>query len=289
MRKLAHISDLHFGRLNATTLEPLIAALRTVEPHLTIVSVDLTQRARTDEFVAARSFLDRLPSPLLAVPGNHDVPLHNPIARFFSPLGKYRRYVDRQVDPYFADEEIVVQGLNTARSFTWKNGRINGEQLDLVRKRFAAADACTVKIVVTHHPLDLPATVQRGEVVGRAERALPALAACGVDLLLAGHYHVGGSGETSRRYAIDNFAAITVQSGTTTSSRRRDEPNSFNLIYVDRTMIEIEHFRLRDDERAFAAEYRERYHRTAGGWRRGLLETSPSDVVDLDTTEGDGD
>lgn len=286
MRKLAHISDLHFGRLDSTTLEPLVAALRTVGPHLTIVSGDLTHRARTDEFVAARSFLDRLPSPLLAVPGNHDVPLHNPIARFLAPLVKYRRYVDRQVEPYFADEEIVVQGLNTARSFTWKNGRINGEQLDLVRKRFAAADARAVKIVVTHHPLDLPATFQRGELVGRAERALPALAACGVDLLLAGHYHVGGSGDTSRSYDIENFAAIAVQAGTTTSSRRRDEPNSFNLIYIDRTAIEIEHFRLRDDERAFVAEFRERYHRTAGGWRRSLLETSPYDVIDLDTTEG---
>ena len=115
MRTLAHLSDLHFGRVHAPVLEPLRRALAAIGPDLVVVSGDLTQRARAEQFREARAFLDSLPFPRLVVPGNHDIPLYNVVKRFAAPLRDYRRIVSRELCPVFEDDEVVVVGLNTAR------------------------------------------------------------------------------------------------------------------------------------------------------------------------------
>ena len=57
------------------------------------ISGDLTQRARVVQFAEARAFLDRLPKPVIVVPGNHDIPLDDVASRFLRPLSGYRRYI----------------------------------------------------------------------------------------------------------------------------------------------------------------------------------------------------
>ncbi|MGD0565613.1 MAG: metallophosphoesterase, partial [Roseiarcus sp.] len=93
MRTIAHLSDLHFGRLDRAIPPALIAAIDAAEPDVVVLSGDLTQRARRREFDDAREFLDDLPSPQIVVPGNHDVPLYNVVARTLTPLARYRRTI----------------------------------------------------------------------------------------------------------------------------------------------------------------------------------------------------
>lgn len=230
MRTLVHLSDLHFGRVDQALLEPLSDLIRRLAPDLLVVSGDLTQRARSEEFIAARAFLDGLPVPRIVVPGNHDIPLHNLFDRFLRPLNKYRRYITDELQPFFLDEEIAVAGVNTARSLTIKDGRINAEQMAQVGERFAGLPESMVKVIVTHHPFDLPDQYHRAERVGRAGPAMQAFADCGADLLLAGHLHASHAGTTAAHYPIDGFAALVVQAGTATSTRGRGEANSFNVI-----------------------------------------------------------
>ena len=111
-------------------------AVNTVKPDLVVVSGDLTQRAREEQFREAKAFLDTLPQPQIVVPGNHDVPLYNVVARFVSPLHNYKKIIGENTEPLYQDEEMVVVGVNTARSLTWKNGRINEDQIDRVRRAF---------------------------------------------------------------------------------------------------------------------------------------------------------
>jgi 3',5'-cyclic AMP phosphodiesterase CpdA len=120
-----------------------------------VVSGDLTQRARTEEFKAARAWLDTLPGPQIVVPGNHDIPLYNVASRFLTPLRKYTRYVTLDWRRNM-DEEIAILGINTARSLTFKDGRVNKEQLAQMRQRMQAAGPDHTRIIVTHHPFDLP-------------------------------------------------------------------------------------------------------------------------------------
>ena len=266
MRTLVHLSDLHFGRVDEQLLEPLRAAVGAADPDLVVVSGDLTQRAKTSEFEQARAFLDRLPRPQLVVPGNHDVPLYRVWERFLSPLGKYRRLIERDLEPSFVDDEIAVVGINTARSLTFKNGRINEEQMTAIKRRFDPLRESVLKVVVTHHPFDLPDQTGEVELVGRADAAMEMFSRCGVDLLLAGHFHLSEAGSTASRHPLAGYAALVVQAGTATSTRGRGEENAFNVLRVTGDEVVVERMSWRDDARAFAADRSERFVREGARW-----------------------
>ncbi|MEO5718863.1 MAG: metallophosphoesterase [Chthoniobacterales bacterium] len=267
MRTLLHLSDLHFGRVDHSLVEPLIAAAHAFAPDLVVISGDFTQRARRMEYRAAREFLERMPEPQLLVPGNHDIPLWDVIRRFVSPLGRYRHYISRELMPFFQDEEIAVLGINTARSLTRKYGRINQRQVTEASKILSRVRPEVVKVVVTHHPFDVPAG-KRSHLVGRAVMAMEGLACAGVDLLLAGHLHLHHTGLTAQRYQIEGHSALVVQAGTTISTRGRGESNSFNLIRIEHHEITIERYAWAPEKARFAEEQVERFVRGPVIWTR---------------------
>lgn len=267
MRTLAHLSDLHFGRTDPAILAPLVRFIGEIKPDVVAVSGDLTQRARTAEFLAAKEFLAAIPFPQIVVPGNHDVPLYNPFSRFFRRLDRYARYITPELQPVFADEEIVVAGVNTARALTWKDGRINAGQLAQLRKTMMASPTARTKIVVTHHPFDLPAGAS-GRVVGRSRFAIQTLAECGVDLLLAGHFHIADTSQTAKRYQLPGYSAIVVSAGTSTSTRGRGQPNSLNVIRIDPPNLTIERRIWRPNSALFDILSIEQFRRAETGWLR---------------------
>jgi len=267
MRTIVHLSDLHFGRVNASLLDPLKKIISEIEPDLVAVSGDLTQRARSHQFQQARSFLDDLPKPQIIVPGNHDIPLHNVFARFLQPLTKYKRYITTDLEPVYEDKEVAIIGVNTARSLVFKGGRINETQVGRLRDKFCSLQDEVVKVVVTHHPFDLPEGHDESGLVGRAKMAMTGLADCGADLFLAGHLHISHTGHT-KRYNIRGHSALVVQAGTATSTRERGEPNSFNVLRVAHPSIVVEKFAWRRSTAAFAVSTIERFHHTDDGWTR---------------------
>jgi 3',5'-cyclic AMP phosphodiesterase CpdA len=242
MRTLVHLSDLHFGRVDEALLAPLRAQVRYIEPDVVVVSGDLTQRAKSEEFEAARAWLDSLPGPQIIVPGNHDISLYNVYRRFLKPLERYKRYITSDLDPIYVDEEIAVLGVNTARSLTFKDGRVNEEQVAKIHAELAGLDPAITRIVVTHHPFDLPESADEKDLVDRAPMAMEAFAQCGVDLLLAGHLHMSHSNSTADRYPISEYAALVIQAGTATSTRGRGEVNSFNVVRVEHARVEVDRY-----------------------------------------------
>ena len=193
MARIVHLSDLHFGAHDENLVEAVEQSIDALEPHLVVISGDFTQRARTEQFKEACRFLERLRDKgheVLAVPGNHDVPLYDVLRRFLSPLTRYRRFIDETLCPFIELPGIAVLGINTARSLTFKDGRINAEQIAFIRETFARTASNAVRILVTHHPLfaiSVGETVERA--IGGQELALDAIEEAGVDLLLAGHAH----------------------------------------------------------------------------------------------------
>lgn len=269
MRTLVHLSDIHFGRVDPAVIGPLHEMVRSLAPHLIAVSGDLTQRAKKHEFAAARAFLDALPAPRIVVPGNHDVPLYRVIERFLRPLSNYRRYIAADLEPVFEDAEMVVLGLNTARSLAIKGGRIDERQLARMRAVFCGRAGERLKVLVTHHPFDLPASHDPRALVGRAPAAMRAFADCGVDVLLAGHLHVSHAGHTAERWRIHGYAALFVQAGTATSTRGRGEANSFNVICFDPPEITVKRCAFRPELGAFVPESARRFRRGEHGWAAG--------------------
>lgn len=266
MRTLVHLSDLHFGRVDATLIAPLTSLIAEIAPEVLVVSGDLTQRARSTEFVAARAFLDSLPSPQIVVPGNHDISMHNLFNRFLRPLAKFTRHITTDLEPFYIDAEIAVAGVNTARSLTIKDGRINAAQMARLRARLAEVPADLVKVIVTHHPFDLPGTYADDELVGRADAALQTFASCGADLLLAGHLHASHAGTTAARHRIDGYTALAVQAGTATSTRGRGETNSFNVIRIATRQIAIERMAWRPEADRFELAETSHFRRAGDHW-----------------------
>jgi 3',5'-cyclic AMP phosphodiesterase CpdA len=272
VRTLLHLSDIHFGRFNFAQLEPLLRAVGQIRPDVVVVSGDLTQRARPEQFQEARDFLAMLPKPQIVVPGNHDVPLHNLYDRLSRPLGNFRRYIAEDLEPFYSDSEIAVLGMNTARAWIWKNGRIEARQIARIQHHFSGIVAGAAKVLVTHHPFDLPEHYTSRDLVGRARLAMNTIAECGIDLLLAGHFHLGHTGHTAVRYKAAGHSAIFVQAGTL-STRERGEPNSFNAIRVQKEAggsrrIEVDRYFWNIEERMFAKTVTELFEFGAGGWTR---------------------
>ena len=270
MKTIVHLSDLHFGALEERLLTPLRHAITAAAPDLVAVSGDLTQRARRRQFEAARAFLAGLRRPLLVVPGNHDIPLYDLALRFVAPLERYRQYVSRDLAPIYTDDEMIVVGLNSVRTLSFKHGdgRLNQRQVAEATDRFARASPSLIKIVVTHHPFDLPAGYGEHRLIGRARLAMPELAAAGTDLFLAGHLHLSHVGRTAERYQIGGHSALVVQAGTL-SRRGRGEPNSFNVLHVTSQKLELERHCWTESTGAFSRAWADTYERTAAGWNGG--------------------
>jgi 3',5'-cyclic AMP phosphodiesterase CpdA len=274
LRTLIHLSDLHFGRIDHALIRPLHAVIEQLQPDLIAVSGDLTQRARPSQFREARAFLNALPFPQIIVPGNHDIPLYNPLARFVGGLARYRRYMTDDLEPFHADAEIVVLGLNTARSFTFSQGRINATQIASAERKLCSHGENVIKIIVTHHPFDLPERYNKRAIVGRARTATARLASCKVDVFLAGHLHISHAGPSTLRIKTGGHSSLLVQAGTATSTRGRGEANAFNVIRIQNPDIAVERFAWDPDRRLFIASLINHFRRTSSGW-------SPREQPDL--------
>lgn len=240
MKTVVHLSDIHFGRTDDAVVAAIVPLVHSLAPDVLVVSGDLTQRAKPDQFRAARRFLDDLPKPQVVVPGNHDVPLYNVFQRFLQPLTKYRRFITHDLEPFYSDGEIAVAGINTARSLTFKDGRINDEQMQRLHDRLAPLEDHITKIVVTHHPFELPEGFDEDHLVGRADEAMGVFLRAGADVLLAGHLHTSHIGSTATRYPVEGRSALVVQAGTATSTRGRGETNSFNRIRSDGDRLHVD-------------------------------------------------
>ena len=269
MRRIVHLSDVHFGTADPNVVELVVANVNQISPDVVVVSGDLTQRAKSVEFKQARVFLDRLPKPQIIVPGNHDVPLYNVLDRFLRALEKYEKYITKDLTPTFIDDEMAIVGVNTARSLTIKGGRISNEQIAFIQEQFCGLREDMLKIVVTHHPFDLPHGHDEDDVVGHAEKAMPMIADCGGDVFLAGHLHVSNIETSANRYELDNGrVALIIQAGTATSARVRGEPHSFNVIEFDHPWLRIERLECRSVSAGFLPAEHKIFRQTAGGWER---------------------
>lgn len=261
MRRIAHLSDLHFGTEPERLAENLLACLARLAPDLVVITGDLTQRARAWQFRRARAFLDALPAPWLAVPGNHDVPLFNLPSRLLAPFAGFRRHIARDPAPWHRDAEIEVAGVNTVNPWVWQAGRFPKAEARRVCARFGGAGG-RLRIAAMHHPLVHGPKVTKRLMAG-APQALSALAACGADVVLCGHLHAWAAAPMTARGGAREV--LMVQAGTALSTRLRGEANDFNLLTADAADLTVERHAAGED-RCFRPDRIHRFRREGELW-----------------------
>ncbi|MCL4838130.1 MAG: metallophosphoesterase [Thermoanaerobaculia bacterium] len=265
MRRLFHLSDVHFGPHHQPEVARAAAALVAErQPDLVLLSGDLTQRAKPAQFRAARSFVDGLARPVLVVPGNHDVPLYRVWERLFAPFGAYRRHFARELEPVFRDEELAVAGVNTAHAWTLKNGRLRRRQLAGLAAFFAGEPPGRCRIVVAHHQL-VPAPGARSRVaMRRAQAVAAAYARAGVELVVSGHLHEAFVLPSDEAFPGLGPPFLIVHCGTTTSDRgrgRERRAHSCTWIEIDGEAIALSMLRHDPASGRFAERERHRFPR----------------------------
>lgn len=249
-------------------MEATVTRALALAPDVVAVSGDLTQRARPREFVAARSFLDRLPGEHVVVPGNHDVPLYDLATRFLRPLSRYREHISTESFPIYEDDDLLVIGAASARGFTFSGGRLSREVAAHVGTLLESRRRPTarVKVLVCHHPIDLGGRRgRRGTLPGHI--ALPEVGDLGIDVVLTGHMHAAGITHRALPLAETEHGVLHIAAGTTTSTRtRKDEPNSFNFVRISPARVEVEKHVWNDAAAAFVPARIETFARRGGLW-----------------------
>lgn len=233
-------------------------------PDLVVLSGDLTQRARPEQFDEARRFVDRFEAPVLVVPGNHDVPLYRVWERFLRPFGAYRRHFAAELEPVHRDDELMAVGINTAHGWTFTGGRITRRRLNEVRDLFAAVPESVCKVVVAHHHFIPPPRFGTQRVLRRAYRAIGIFAQVGVDLILSGHQHQAFIANSEDFYPEGRPPVVILHSGTTTSTRGRGSErgrNTCNWIELTSERIQVTHLHWEPSLDRFSEQSRHSYPR----------------------------
>ena len=281
MVTILHTSDLHFGKpYDASVGEAFQVAAQAVPADLIVVSGDLTQRAKVQEFRSAKDWLARLPQvPLVVTPGNHDVPLYRVLERVFSPYRNYRTYISEQLDSVTRIPGVTVVSLNsTAPLRAIVNGRIDRRQLAFAARVFQEADPSDVRIIVAHHHLAPAPDYEDDSAMPRAREVLDALNEMQVEIILGGHLHRSYIGNSLDVHpgADREHGVVIVQSGTTSSNRgraRERAKNSFNLVRIAADHLEITQFLYFSDLGQFAPFSIHAFpRRSSGHFPRDLLQ-----------------
>ena len=227
MSTVLQISDPHFGTEQAPVVNALAALAQQQKPDLIVLSGDITQRARPAQFAAARAFVDGLGIPVLAIPGNHDIPLFDLWTRWRRPYSHYSAAFGSDLEPVHASADLMVVCVNTTRAWRHKDGEVSGLQIDRVARTLAGALPAQLRVVVVHQPVGVTRAEDVPNLLRGHATALQKWSTAGADLVMGGHIHLP--------YVMELHGLArpmwAVQAGTAVSSRVRQEaPNSVNLL-----------------------------------------------------------
>lgn len=233
MTTLLHISDTHFGTEQAPVVEALVRLSSDLAPDLLVLSGDITQRATTEQFEAARRFVDRLGVPRLAIPGNHDIPLFNGIARLLFPYARFQSAFGETLEPIHDSADLLVLCVKTTRRLRHIEGEVSTAQTKRIAARLRSARPGQLRVVVVHQPLHVEGDAEKKHLLRGCEAALRHWSEAGADVALGGHIHLPYMRELTPSGA-GGARIVVAQAGTALSSRvRRDVPNSVNVIRHD--------------------------------------------------------
>jgi 3',5'-cyclic AMP phosphodiesterase CpdA len=209
--RILHLSDLHVGtRDDAAIHEAIAAFVARTQPELIVATGDLTHRGRPAQHDRAAAFLRGLGAPVVAVPGNHDIPYSFP-ARFAQPWREFDR-VWETTEPVYSTDGVHLVGVNSVRPWRHQSGGIGDAQLARVAQRLAEAPAGALRVVALHHQLIGAPWRTRKKPVARRNHVLASLVDAGAELILGGHIHQATVSERHEFEVLDGDARGTVVS-----------------------------------------------------------------------------
>ncbi len=257
--RLLHISDLHVGTREAPQVERSLATLiERTAPELVVASGDLTHRGRPEQHEAAAAFLRSLGPPVVAIPGNHDIPYTFP-ARFTRTFAEFERHWET-TEPVFRSPALCVVGLNSVRPWRHQSGGMRETQLAQARELLAEAPEGALRVVALHHHLIGAPWRSRKKPVARRSHVLASLVDSGAELILAGHIHQGAVSERHEFEVIRGDVrgvVVSIAPGLgQPRPQRRGEARGLHVYECDERSILVQTYIWRSDDWGLTAERR---------------------------------
>lgn len=272
MKTIIHLSDLHFGNADKKRIPGLLRKISAISPDLVIISGDLTERGTEKQYKEAREFISSIKRPLFIIPGNHDIPLYNLYKRLTAPFAKYHQFISSDTSPSYRDADLCIVGINSVRRYSIASGGIAKKQVEEAEALLRSASAESVKIVVSHHPFDMPPIEgyrkYTHRLMKRAGSALERLSRSGADLFLSGHLHIPFTGDSTTRHKIKGWSGILVHAGTATSVRTRGVSVSFNVLRIASPSLVVEHYHGNGNDADYALSETYRFKKNGSGWEK---------------------
>lgn len=262
MTRLVHLSDLHFGFDRTALIEPLLDRVNRAGADLVVVTGDLTHRARSAQFAQAAAFLRRIEVPLIAVPGNHDIPLYKLADRMMKPYRRYRRIIAQNMEPVGHVGQVRVQGINSVDPMAWQRGVISAAQM---RRVVEGIDPDCVNVVALHHPMQQRPEVDK-QLMRGAREAMALFELQGVQVVLSGHLHIWSAGAF---LPPEGRSVLQIQGGTALCARLDDRQNEFAVLDFQGPDLLIERHVAPMDEPGFRPPEHLRFTRRNRRWHRG--------------------
>ena len=238
MRRIAHLSDIHFGGENVQAVAAVGEWLSSAAVDLTVISGDLTRFGHPLEFDAAQGFIASLPGPKFLTPGNHDTPWAGILQRITAPFGDYEQRFGTVSGGRWAGPGMSLVGVNTARGvqvrLNWSKGEISARQASEALAALSARPSGALGVLVCHHPLVEMAGGPMTARVRGGQRAARHFAERGVDLILTGHIHA----PFAMAFPYGDGKTYAIGAGTL-SVRERGAPAGFNVIEFDDAEIKV--------------------------------------------------
>jgi len=257
--RFLHVSDLHVGTHEDGEVERGLARLvERLEPEIVVASGDLAHRGRRGQLERAAELLRSLGPPVLAVPGNHDLP-YTP-ARLVRPWAEFERVL-QTTEPTASSPALHVVGLNSARPLRQQGGALSRAQLERAAERLAAAQEGALRVAVLHHHvIGAPWRAARKRPVSRRNHVLRALVDAGADLILAGHIHQAAVSERHEFEVVGDetrTAVVAIAPGLgQPRPRRLGEARGLHLHEADADAIVVRTFRWSRGDWVLGAERR---------------------------------
>ncbi|MDQ5822521.1 MAG: metallophosphoesterase [Actinomycetota bacterium] len=255
--RILHVSDLHTGtREDPEVAHALAALVERVSPTLVIASGDLTHRGRRDQHERAAALLRGFGIPLLAIPGNHDIPYSFP-ARFTRPWAEFERLWET-TEPEYAADGLFVVGMNSVRPWRHQSGAIRDTQLAHLAESFATAPEGTFRVAVLHHHLLGAPWRSQKKPVARRNHVLRSLVEAGAELLLAGHIHQAAVSE-QRDFVVamggERGVVVSIAPGLgQPRPNRLGEARGLHVYEIHPTRLGVHTYIWREDDWGLTAE-----------------------------------
>lgn len=274
MTIIVQLSDTHFGTEVPEVVSALKASLEALQPDIIIVSGDITQRARLDQFKAAADFISHLPAQVkFMIPGNHDIPLYNVIQRLFNPFKNYQHVFGTRENLYKSDEVVII-GLDATSRWRHTRGKLLKKQITRFMNQADRKSHPGIVMVCAHQPLAYAKPVDAENLLINAADTAQLFADNGVDIVLSGHVHFPLITTIAEQYPSVRPPFVLSGAGTATSYRiRRGAPNSYNVIRTGiqpKTSLSIQLVEYDKDTKLFHEKTQKQFEKNTDGWREIL-------------------